>query len=334
MNGHLAPPWPQRYLGLSFGWAGVDLFFVLSGFLITGILRRLRGDSDYYPAFYSRRARRILPPAVLILAASSAVAADAGRFSWPLFGMYATFTTSLVPSGWWFAQLALLPRISARGLGLMWTLSVEEIFYFLWAPVVRRCSMSALAAICVGAIVVAPPMRLWLHAPGSPEQYFFLTRMDALAWGAVAALALEGDARRLARRSSLVAAVAILALVTIFLLTDHGDVGHRLFAVAGYTILDAACAAVVVAAVTQPSRWRWLRQPALTYAGTISYSLYLVHWPISQLIGMITGGAENDRTTLRIVLTLSLSALVASASWRYLEAPLLNRGASRTARYR
>src|SRR3954468_16839754 len=95
---HLAPPWPLRHLALSFGWAGVDLFFVLSGFLITRILRRLRGGSRYYPAFYGRRAKRILPPAVVMLAFAALVMAVSGRFSWPLFGMYATFTTSLVPS--------------------------------------------------------------------------------------------------------------------------------------------------------------------------------------------------------------------------------------------
>lgn len=322
---HLAPPWPQRYLGLSFGWAGVDLFFVLSGFLITGILRRSRGASQYYLAFYARRARRILPPALLVLTAAATIAIITGRVNWPIFAMYAAFTTSLISRGWWAPQLEGLPRLSGLALSPMWSLSVEEIFYLIWAPAVRHGTRATLGATALAAIIVAPLLRFGLHAPTAPEQYLFVTRMDALAWGALAALGMEEDVAASTRRwVAWALATTLSGTIAIIALTGGGDPGRRLFAVGGYTMLDATCAAVLIAAVARPDRWSWLRRPMLVYAGTISYTLYLVHLPMRHVASLVLGSVQQQ-TAAAGTLALALSVLIAALSWRYFEAPLLTR---------
>jgi peptidoglycan/LPS O-acetylase OafA/YrhL len=319
---HFTTAWrsPIPHVDFSFGWAGVDLFFVLSGFLITGILLRTRGQAGYYRHFYARRTRRIFPLLWLILAVYVVGTALVGRVPWKLFGMYAAFLTSLVPSSRWFAANSSLPLWVGHGVGVLWTLSVEEWFYLLWAPAVHRWSERTLAGICVAALVGAPLLRMALHGPGTPEYYFFLSRVDAPAWGALVALAWkQGAADRLAAVAPWAAVGGIVAVtaVTVF----AGQTG-LLFAAVGYTVLDFTCAAMLVAALTGAGHrpWTWLRAPALGGIGIVSYGLYLLHQPIYSLVGGLPLSA-----VLQGGLALALTLALASLSWRYFESPILNR---------
>ena len=318
--------WPSWYLGLGFGWAGVDLFFVLSGFLITGILRRTRSRPDYYRHFYARRARRIFPIAGLLLGVYFVSVAWIGPIPWRLFAMYAGFMTSLIPSAWWISEGSSLPLWIGYGLGVMWTLSVEEWFYLLWAPAVRRWSDRQLGVICLGAIVAAPALRWTMHAPGIPESYFFLARFDGLAWGALTALAWAHFKTQLAATARVTATIGVVAIFIVWALTTHGDRNRLLFALVGYTVLDVGCAAVLLVALTNPDRrpWLWLRTPALCRAGVISYGLYLLHQPVYQLLGALSIGLTESRL-IQGLLALAASLMLASLSWRYFESPILNR---------
>src|SRR5579862_7221776 len=127
---------------LGMGWAGVDLFFVLSGFLITRILRQARDAPAYYRPFWTRRARRIWPLAYAAIAAyyitavlrAPALAADR---SWLVFVFFLQAMFNLRGN-------ARFPRWFAHFAGVAWSLSVEEWFYIVWAPAVRRLNRTPL----------------------------------------------------------------------------------------------------------------------------------------------------------------------------------------------
>jgi peptidoglycan/LPS O-acetylase OafA/YrhL len=325
---HLVPERVAWYTGLSFGWAGVDLFFVLSAFLITGILRRTRHAANYYRTFYARRARRILPAATLALTVYTAGMIHAGTLSLPLVAMYATFTTSLIPSAVWFARLAPQPTWVGYGIAVFWTLSVEELFYLGWAPIVRRQSVYSLVAICGVAIVACPVTRMLVHTSANPEYFWFFTRLDALAWGALAALALEAERKRTIAIAPPLAVAALCALFATLLVTGHGDPGNARFAAFGYTVLDATCAVGLLTAVVHPvGPWRVLRIRPLMYVGTISYGLYLTHQSIHQLVILITPGGAGP-TVGRAILTTGLSIALAAASWHGFERRIIRRRGS------
>ena len=200
---------PHRNL-FRFGWAGVDLFFVISGFLITGILLDLRSDPSPYRTFYWRRVLRIFPPyyAVLAIAAVFAFVIHHEPFE----------------ARQWFACLFFVPGIF-RGvhLGLIlhrilgtaefdvssnpffrprfpyyswnlfayWSLIVEELFYLLWAPVVLKIGKRWIATLALASLVLCPCVRGLTHVVQFEESIGFLTRFDSLAIGACLSLLLR-----------------------------------------------------------------------------------------------------------------------------------------------
>ncbi|MFZ2021075.1 MAG: acyltransferase family protein [Terracidiphilus sp.] len=145
--------------GAAFGGLGVNLFFVLSGFLITSILLQLRDKEHYFSVFYSRRALRIFPPYYLGIAVYLFISLALGKpGTWGMWSSYIFYYSSLllakpmIINGTTFG----VPWPVAFGLGVTWSLSVEEIYYTIWAPVVRFTSEKVFAAILVGMIVAAP----------------------------------------------------------------------------------------------------------------------------------------------------------------------------------
>src|SRR6267378_3336101 len=132
------------------GWAGVDLFFVLSGFLITGILVDARGSSSYFKAFYARRALRILPAYYGFLFAIFIVL--------PLLNLGAgdNYMLARQHQGWYWLHLTnimmAIGEIPGRGPypnTLFWSLAVEEQFYFIWPAIVALCSTNTLRKVCI-----------------------------------------------------------------------------------------------------------------------------------------------------------------------------------------
>jgi peptidoglycan/LPS O-acetylase OafA/YrhL len=171
------------YYSSLWGWAGVNLFFVLSGFLITSILLEARGKRHYFRNFYARRALRIWPVYVLVLVVCYLNA------PW-LIGLPVSEAIRTAP--WWayllFLQnlfhLALPPAISPT-----WSLAIEEQYYFLWAPVVRLLRRPwMLAAMLAVALVAAPLFRMSHHAWITPTHT--LTHIDGIAMGSLLALGL------------------------------------------------------------------------------------------------------------------------------------------------
>jgi peptidoglycan/LPS O-acetylase OafA/YrhL len=307
-----------------FGWAGVDLFFVLSGYLITSILLSSRGRPAYFSTFYARRTLRIFPVYFLLLALYLVAARAAGPQPWSYWAMHALFLSSLAEHYhfWMFPA----PAFVYAGVTVLWTLSIEEMFYLLWAPVVRWLPPRRLWFVLAAAICGAPLVRAALHRPTFPEYRFLPARCDSLAWGAALALLLwqaRGGLNLPRLRSRFAAAAAGLLLLLAVLLAATG--GHRAnlwFAVFGYSLLAALAAALigwtVLSAGSRHPLCRLLRWRPAQSLGRISYCLYLIHYPLLLLVGAVIASVwARDCAALAFALTL------AGASWRWFEAPIL-----------
>lgn len=246
------PEWMRPVV--SGGWAGVDVFFVLSGFLITRILLRTRGQPGYWLGFIDRRVRRIFPLYFVVLALVGTIRAlglDQGDAA--PWWMYVTFT-----SNWWQATHG----VGTRLLRVTWSLACEEQFYLVWPWVVRWASREALAALAVVALVAAPVLRLAFHGTDAAE-YLLPMRMDPIAAGALLALV---QPPRWAWAVWLAGAVALVGL---------GD---------AHAAVTVAAAAAIVAA--ERGALPWLAWRPLVLCGTISYALYLLHLPCLHWCGL------------------------------------------------
>jgi peptidoglycan/LPS O-acetylase OafA/YrhL len=256
---------PVHYASL-WGWAGVNLFFVLSGFLITSILLEARDKPHYFRNFYGRRALRIWPVYVLVLIV---VYLNAPWFIGP------TITQAIKTAPWlayiFFVQnlfhLALPPAI-----GPTWSLAIEEQYYFLWAPIVRFLRRPwMLAAVLAAALITSPIFRLanlhWMTLTHT------LIHLDGIALGSLLALGLY----TLALSRSTWLWIGLAAMLIGFWATAT---------VAGGTaFLDSALAlafaGTVLAAIASTGARNplnaVLRRGPLAFYGRISYGLYMIH---------------------------------------------------------
>jgi peptidoglycan/LPS O-acetylase OafA/YrhL len=289
-GGRLVDQWVS--LAFNFGWVGVQLFFVLSGYLISGILLDSREAPGYYRAFFGRRVLRIFPlyygtllVCLVILPAlglaPAALLADRGHSVW----LWTYLINWAEPLG---VPIAAFPHF--------WSLAVEEQFYLVWPFVVRRTTPRRLFAVAAVLVVVAFASRLALrHAgAGEPGPYMFtICRMDALGLGAAVAAVIRvpaWHARAVAWRRGL--GVAAVALFVVGLVATRGyprtSYADQTF---GYTILAAVFAAVVLGVVLDHERGRGsvgalFANPVLRSFGKYSYAIYMFHQPFNLLIGM------------------------------------------------
>jgi peptidoglycan/LPS O-acetylase OafA/YrhL len=269
------------------GWIGVDLFFVLSGFLITGILLDARGGPRYFRNFYVRRTLRIFPLYYAILIGVFVVmpllatargdrwlsGADENQ-SW--FWTY-TYNVLLAIEGDWS---------ETDRLGHFWSLALEEQFYLVWPAVVLLLSPRQLRRACAAILVGALALRLaMLQGDGGELAAYALmpARADTLAAGAWVAVALRTGVplegiRRHARWALLASGVAIAAMFV----RGHGlPYDDYLVQTIGYTCLALGFAALLALALDSPGRATVLgaafRNPALRGLGKYSYAMYCFH---------------------------------------------------------
>src|SRR5258708_560550 len=340
----------------SLGWAGVDLFFAISGFLITSILIRLRGEERPFSTFYWRRTLRIFPPYYAALGVILLLAVADGEFLRRRYVVEAgTFLCSLdrlgnslsLISGRLFSHAGF--GVSAahvashhfqqfgNGISVFWSLSVEELFYLLWAPIILLGSRRTVLLSCIVPLFVCPVLRGLMHTVSFPEMFSFTCRFDSLAAGGCAALLFAAvDRGRLSVRileRGLILAIPISALAFLILSWKCGifqGIEVRTtttFSIFGYTLL-----AILFAALTGAcAHWRgnvWilmLRWKPIAYLGTISYSMYLIHIPVYVAVGMVLRGRDWTYLTqiLQGVSAVLVTIGIASLSWKYFESPLL-----------
>jgi peptidoglycan/LPS O-acetylase OafA/YrhL len=269
---------------LTAGWVGVDLFFVLSGFLITGILFDAKGSDHYFRSFYMRRTLRIFPLyyGVLFL------------FLWvvPALTPWAERVEPLrQQQAWYWTYLVNWSQVHGWGdnlaFGHFWSLAVEEQFYLLWPLVVFVSSRRALQWICVGCVAGAIAVRWALVEHDLTTAAYVLgpARMDALAIGAFLAVTIRTPAGFLAvsRLARPIALASLLVIVSIFLwLRALPAEGNAPFQIFGYTVFSTFFGAVLVTAIDRRGRGRVAgvcRSSTLALFGRYSYALYVLHQP-------------------------------------------------------
>lgn len=311
------PKYPSLHLEGLFanGWMGVDLFFVLSGFLITGILVDTKHSEGYLKNFYARRCLRI----------------------WPLYYSLLVFMFIVVPfvhpseaqtvfaersSPWWAYPLFLqnflipVPTRATGPLGVTWSLAIEEQFYLIWPWVVRYCSRTQLRRIAIAVMCVSPVLRLVLTFAHVNLYSNLFCRLDGLMAGALLALLVRSDhvvpSRYVSRAWIVFLVAAPLAFVT--------EAMHARWIVFSLTALAAAALVYLALYARQAGLQSALTNRFMVYTGTISYGLYLLH----KIPFDMAQSLRLDRHPLLAVPILLVACYgVAALSWNLLERPFL-----------
>jgi peptidoglycan/LPS O-acetylase OafA/YrhL len=322
------------------GMYGVDLFFVLSGFLITGILFDSRDSPSYFRTFYIRRVLRIFPLYYVALVAVGIVlpVIVPETFGWA--------PGSKMSLGWFWTYLANWPlamhgwQASPRTLGHFWTLAIEEQFYLVWPAVVWLTGRRRLFVVCVAMLVVASGLRAvltYVWRPLSLIEVATFTRMDGLLLGAIVAVWWSGP-RTVARWRGWpwwTLAVSLSALVPLAVWRGGLALGDNAVLIVGLPLIVAFCAALLALTLLSERESRLVRglsSRPLRFVGKRSYALYVLHYPILaglNAVGLTVSGLMPRLhslllSELTILLVNSAAAMgAATVSWRLLEGPFL-----------
>jgi peptidoglycan/LPS O-acetylase OafA/YrhL len=326
---------------LRYTWSGVDLFFVLSGFLIGGILLDQRDSPKYFQAFYARRICRIFPLYFLWLALFLVLVVVWTPFltaSSPLQRLfqdplpiwsYATFTQNF----WMAARSTFGPA----WLGITWSLAIEEQFYLLLPVLIRFVAVRQLPFVLASLAVGAPVFRLLCDPTGRYASMVLLpSRADSLLLGVLCACLIRRQGLRawlVARRRWLyvfmilqLLMLAVLSFLPAVVEASPGSSFYTRFAVLYSTVLLIAVTERH-GAVTLLVRNRWIRN-----LGLHAYGVYLFHQAVSGLVhGLILRQEPSFHTALQRIVTLGAFAstlALAAFSWRFFEKPLIDLGHS------
>lgn len=323
-------------------WSGVDLFFVLSGFLIGGILLDVRNSPNYFRTFYTRRAFRIIPIYALVVGAfyllmASGFPARTGS-DW-LFGR-------TVP---WYAYLTFTQNIGfatgtpslALWLSATWSLAVEEQFYLILPAVIWLASDRLLPYLLGGAILSAPLLRLLLNLNYAHGKVASLTlmpcRADALLLGVAVAMLVRRrslwESLKTQRVRLVSGWIVLLAGLPLFILFGAANPLESFWmSTVGLSWIALFYAGLLLLALIYSDSWygRILRISWLMGLGTISYSVYLFHWPVLGLTFMLLRHkrpwAETSGERGLLLLALAVTIVTASLSWTFFEKRLLKLG--------
>lgn len=311
--GNLQRRWVQG------GWAGVELFFVLSGFLITTLLleERDRRGEVALGAFYRRRAMRLLPALSVLLLVALAYTQLVEQPRGAQLG-------GIVAAALYQADWADVQKIDLGALEHTWTLSVEGQFYLVWPPLLLlladrlRPTRAFLAALGLALAFATVRTGIWL-ATGDAGRTTrgFDTQADALLMGALAGMAFHW--RLLDRVPRLARSLPYLFVpaLALFMAASWLAVPENLFWVIG--LLGLCSGVIVLAAVELPTAGarRLLAQRDLVWLGQVSYSLYLWHVPVMRLIPPGTVAEE-----LLVLVRVALSFVLAVLSYQLVERPI------------
>jgi peptidoglycan/LPS O-acetylase OafA/YrhL len=326
------------------GWISVDVFFVLSGFLITGILLESKGSESYFKTFYLRRALRILPlyycavvvyflvlvPALSVLSpdrASVAIAVDRP------------------PSEqlWYYLHLAnwrIAWGVTFKGIDHFWSLAIEEQFYLVWPVVIYFASRRTLWRVCIGIMAVSFTLRnlpaVYTLQETYPGLAYSLTplRIEPMALGALLVLLVQNDRFLRHWRAWALGAFAtgLLCLAAVIARTGSAGFEPVLMSRFGFSGAGLIGGSLVVYAALQSGSTSmgavFLRNPFLVELGRLSYGMYVIHRGLSILSPPIQaalmpriGGVAAQ--IVLIVTGTAVSYLLARISWALIEEPFL-----------
>jgi peptidoglycan/LPS O-acetylase OafA/YrhL len=227
-----------------------------------------------------------------------------------------------------------IPIVVGFGLTVLWSLSVEEIYYTIWAPVVRFTSERIFCIILIGMVVAAPPLRWWLHT-GGDEGYVFYCRMDSLAYGSAIALLVRH--RRISpqiwsRSDKLFdwLTIVLVPFSVVFWLITGASLVNRVVSTFGLIFADVSFALIAYALIRRAGSkqlWvRFFRAKWLRSIGMVSYSLYLFHYPLGIVSDNLVANLHLPRRVDAVCATflgLAMSFAVAYGLWYGMESRIL-----------
>jgi peptidoglycan/LPS O-acetylase OafA/YrhL len=329
---------------LGLGTTGVDLFFILSGFLIGGILLNSRSSPRYYRTFYLRRFFRIIPIyyswliifGLFMLAARNWGVAGGAEFRtttpyWAYFGFLQNyFQGSTAIQAYW-----LIP---------LWSLAVEEQFYLLAPPVVRMLSPERLVKVLTGVLVFSLLLRFFLASVfGESHNFWGITaatnwmpcRADDLALGMlVATLWVNPQSRRRLQERVRFSYVGLLSCAAALVATSYWIMKPDSFMTAtlGRTVIGLFFVFLMIISLTDKEgvlakifRWAPLRE-----LGKVSYCVYIIHravnWGMHRWVLHGDPRFDNSRAIGVTLLSFAVTMILAELSWKFFESPLIRRG--------
>jgi peptidoglycan/LPS O-acetylase OafA/YrhL len=321
-----------------FFWTGVDLFFVLSGFLITGILLDTRGSERYFTSFYARRTLRIFPLYYLVLFVAFVVLPQfpavhpvlAGQAEVPPQWPYWLYLTnfSIADGGWVHGWV-----------DVGWSLAIEEQFYLVWPLVIWLCPPRLLVWLCTAIFVGEVFARSFARASDVAVLPIYVLpwfRLDGLVIGALLAVALRrGLMPALDRLVPAVVIVGVAGLIAVTILGGHTWWWNRRMQQFGYSLIAVVGGAMLVSAINRPADSLWPRMLStgwLRAFGKYSYGLYLIHAPVMRAVReYVFNPQEYERFgilpwTAQVLFYGAATAptfALAWLSWRLFESPIL-----------
>lgn len=333
----LCSSWLNTLAGL--GWTGVDLFFVLSGFLITGILIDAKGTPHFFQNFYMRRILRIFPLYYGVLVVVFLIVYHIP----PLRSRGVEMMAQSQLWAWLYGTNILttfFPERSLYFLGHFWSLAVEEHFYFVWPFLIWFFSRTTMIRLCLSVLIAALLLRVFM-AMGTtyPIGAYILTpcRMDSLALGALLSFLLHNPRGtqhlRLPVRWIALASLSIL-LVLFYLRHGLNQTHDPLVQTLGFTLLSLFFGAVIFLTLHAPKTSLFsifFGHPGMRFLGKYAYGLYVFHFPLSvafaqaSLYQRLHTVVKNPILTsfLFFMLGLAFSLLIAITSFHLFENPFL-----------
>lgn len=324
----------------SIGWVGVDIFFVLSGFLITSILLRARDRHDYFKNFYARRILRIAP---LYYAAIIIVFLLIVPIKTP---HYMKTAPKIIPVLLLYQQnwLSILHSIKQTPyIWVTWSLAIEEQFYLIWPAVVYFSKKDTLLKISIYTFLASTIGRilgvLFWDNPDESARFFYynsFTRFDELIFGGILAIALTNiNWREWINRVSFpvfLASFAGFLGLCIASLPGSPNPSHSnvILTAGGYTTATVFSAALIAIFMTRPENFFMrvlFRNKIIVFLGKYSYSMYLFHMPVALVLLDILWWTHRrgwKMYLLYIVLTFATTILASQITWYLLEKHMLN----------
>jgi peptidoglycan/LPS O-acetylase OafA/YrhL len=320
---------PGTLLVRQIGWIGVDVFFVLSGFLITGILLDSTSRS-YYRDFYIRRSLRIFPLYYGLL-----IAMLFWMNLWKGGFHYREMIATWGHPAWLFLYLGNI-RTAITGISPpsafvpMWSLHVEEQFYLIFPFIVGRLSRQALMRTLIAVVSGAPLLRLalwWMYPTAPLMQYMLLPcRMDGLALGALIALRLRMGPWLIPRAKLATAAAVLFAAACAGFVWGGRSFDSPFERTLGYSLFSAAFAGCVLWVILfrGSAATNWLNARPLQFIGKISYGIYLLQMPVGDFLSGLGHVSRSWNGTVScFLITGVLCVALATLSWYFWERPFL-----------
>ncbi|MDX9992609.1 MAG: acyltransferase [Anaerolineales bacterium] len=335
-----------------FGWTGVLLFFVLSGFLITTVLLRMKetlAPQAFFYKFYGRRFLRIFPLyyfyLFLMLGVTAILIALEYRQNYMLlyqqqlpYGLLYIYNFFHASAGY----------VESRFLTHFWSLSVEEQFYIFWPLVIFLTPREKLKTVFLAAIFAGPLLRTLTGLIYNSGSFGFLypntavgvyvlpfSHIDAFAMGAyISRFEISKPRLQLIVMAVLLPAAGLgmeyFLRGQIEFVSSLGyqyPLGNGLRHIWGYTLIDYTFLLLIYCVVREKLWVKWLEWPPLRYLGKISYGMYIYHfaftWFASRIVYDAWGVAFDAGKPLVLLVTFTLTLLTAALSYRWLEMPLL-----------